>query len=99
VKPLLVLVLGAAAAAACGTTASDATNTTLSADNGPASHAVIAPNRPVNREVVIPAGTALALVLTNSMASDTSAVDDAVSAELTGRSRLTAATCCPSARG
>jgi hypothetical protein len=83
-KPLLVLVLGAAvAAASCGTTASDTTDTTLPGGNGAAARAVIAPNRPVNREATIPAGTALALVLTNSIASDTSAVEDAVTAELT----------------
>ena len=35
------------------------------------------------REVTIPAGTRLPLALTNSVASDTSAVEDAVTAELT----------------
>ena len=83
-KPLLFLVLGATvASAACSTTASDATDTTLPADNGAAARAAVAPNRPVNREVTIPAGTALTLVLTNSIASDTSAVEDAVTADLT----------------
>jgi len=83
-KPLLILELSAAlAAAACGPTASDVSDTKLPAENGAAAHAVIAPGRPVNQEVTIPAGTALALVLTNSIASDTSAVEDAVTAELT----------------
>jgi hypothetical protein len=83
-KPLLFLVLGATvAAAACGTTASDATDTTLPAGNGAAARSATAPNRPVNRDVTIPAGTALTLVLRNSIASDTSAVEDAVTADLT----------------
>jgi hypothetical protein len=98
-KPLLFLVLGATvAAAACSTTASDTTDTTLPADNRAAVRPAIDPNRPLNREVTIPAGTALTLVLTNSIASDTSAVEDAVTAELTnpitvdGRDALPAGT-------
>lgn len=98
-KPLLFLLLGATiAAAACSTTASDATDTTLPADNGAAARSAVVPNRPVNREVTIPAGTALTLVLTNSIASDTSAVEDAVTGELTvpividGRDALPAGT-------
>ena len=43
-----------------------------------------APAQPVYREVTIPAGTRLPLALTSSVASDTSAVEDAVTAELTG---------------
>ena len=38
---------------------------------------------PVYRDVTIPAGTTLPLALTSSVASDTSAVEDAVTAELT----------------
>ena len=67
-KPLLMLTLGAAlAVGACGTTPARAT----------------AQARPVYREVMIPAGTTLPLALTSSVASDTSAVEDAVTAELT----------------
>ena len=91
-KPLLILAFGAAmAAAACGTTAADATDSPLASGNGPAAgtasqpavaNTVTAP-RPSYRDVTIPAGTTLPLSLTSSMASDTSAVEDTVSAELT----------------
>jgi len=89
---LLMLALGAAiAVGACGTTASDATDTSLSSGNGAAAGAAAQPAgaktaaaaRPVYREVTIPSGTTLPLALTSSIASDTSAVEDAVTAELT----------------
>lgn len=70
---LLILALGVAlAAGACGATA----------PRGPADAAAAAPARPVYREVIIPAGTTLPLALTSAMGSDTSAVEDAVTAEL-----------------
>jgi hypothetical protein len=91
-KRLLILALGAAlATSACGTTASDATDSPLASGNGAAAgtaaqpavaNAAAAP-RPAYRDVTIPAGTMLPLSLTSSVASDTSAVEDAVTAELT----------------
>ena len=95
-KQLLILTLGAAlAGGACGTTASDATDTPLPAENRGAAGAsntppgasAASPSRaqagPAYREVTIPAGTTLPLALTNSVASDTSAIEDSVTAELT----------------
>ncbi len=95
-KRLLILTLGAAlAAGACGTTtASDATDRPLGSENGAAAGAAAepavakaakadAPAHPVYGHVTIPAGTTLPLALTSSVASDTSRVEDAVSAELT----------------
>ena len=91
-KRLLILTLGTAlTASACGTAASDATDTSLTVENGaaaasaskPAVATTTAPARPVYRDVTLPAGTTLPLSLTSSMASDTSAVEDAVTAELT----------------
>jgi hypothetical protein len=91
-KPLLILALGAALAmGACGTTAADATDSPLASGNGPAAGTAAKPavgntavaRGPVYRDVTIPAGTMLPLSLTGSVASDTSAVEDAVSAELT----------------
>jgi hypothetical protein len=83
-KPLLILVLGAAVAVgACGTSPSNSADTRLSPETGAAAGAVIPATRPAYREVTIPAGTALPLALTSSIASDTSAVEDAVTAELT----------------
>ena len=91
-KRLLVLALGAAmATGACGTTATEVTDSPLSSENGAASgtaaqpavaNAATAPRR-VYRDVTIPAGTILPLSLTSSVASDTSVVEDAVTAELT----------------
>jgi hypothetical protein len=79
-----------AAAIACGTSASDAplaTDTPLPAETAAAAAATKAPARaavrPAYREVTIPAGTSLPLTLTSSIASDTSVVEDVVSAELT----------------
>jgi hypothetical protein len=95
-KQLLILTLGAAlAGSACGTTASDATDTPLPAENRDAAGASNTPPRasaaspiraqagPAYREVTIPAGTALPLALTSLVASDTSVVEDLVTAELT----------------
>ena len=86
---LLTLALGAAlTVTACGTSASDATDTPLASETpataGAAGQAADAgPSRGAYRDVTIPSGTTLPLVLTSSMASDTSAVEDAVTAELT----------------
>ena len=63
----------------------------LPSGNGPAAGTASQPtvantavaSGPVYRDVTIPAGTTLPLSLTSSVASDTSAVEDAVSAELT----------------
>lgn len=88
---LLILALGATlAAGACGTDASDATDTPLKSETGAPGKAAAprvtaaapAPARPVSRDVTIPAGTTLSLSLTSAIASDTSAVEDAVTAEL-----------------
>ena len=96
---LLILTLGVAlAASACGTNASDATDTPLNSENdavagepasartAPSARPVAtatAPRGPVYREVTIPSGTTLPLTLTSSVASDTSVVEDAVTADLT----------------
>ena len=88
-KPLLILTLAAAlGAGACGTTTSDTTDTPLNSPNGAAgaggtAQPAAAPAGPVYRDVTIPAGTTLPLTLTSTVASDTSAVEDAVTAELT----------------
>jgi hypothetical protein len=90
-KRLLILTLGVAlTATACGTTAADGTDPALNAEKGGAAGAAArpraaaaAPARPAYREVTIPTGTTLPLSLTNSVASDTSAVEDKVTAELT----------------
>jgi len=86
---------GAVAVTACGTSASDATDTSLTSENGAASGT---PSRGAYRDVTIPSGTTLPLSLTSSMASDTSAVEDPVTATLTravtidGREALPAGT-------
>ena len=81
-KRLLILTLGAAlAGGACSTTASDATDTPLPSERGAGTSTVQA--LPGYREVTIPTGTTLPLALTSAVASDTSAVEDAVTAELT----------------
>jgi len=91
-KRLGIFTLGAAlAGSACGTVASDATDTSLTVEKGatvgaaatPAVAKAAVPARPIYREVTIPPGTTLPLALTSSMASDTSAVEDPVTAELT----------------
>jgi hypothetical protein len=82
----LTLTLGAALiASACGTAASDATDTPLAAENGATAGSAATPARarPAYRDVTLPSGTTLPLSLTSSMASDTSRVEDAVTAELT----------------
>lgn len=88
----LVLTLGAAlAVSACGTSASDATDTPLGSGNStaasssqrPAPARAARPAAPAYVDVTIPAGTSLPLSLTSSMGSDTSRVEDTVSAELT----------------
>ncbi len=78
---LLVLTLGTALPlAACGTTAADGSGTPLASENG-------SPARTATRarytDVTIPSGTSLPLALTSALSSDTSEVQDAVSAELT----------------
>ena len=79
---LLFLALGAAlTTGACGTTASDATDTPLISSNGIPAIAATAPA--AYSDVTIPTGTSLPLALTSGIASDTSALEDAVSAELT----------------
>jgi hypothetical protein len=84
VKRLLILTVGAAlGVAACGTTASDATETPLGGNATPPGAARQPADRPVYGAVTIPAGTTLSLALMNAVASDTSAVEDAVTAELT----------------
>jgi hypothetical protein len=92
VKRLLILALGVAlTAAACGTSASDSDvslNPSAGATAGASakpqtSAAKTTPASPVYREVTIPAGTSLPLRLTTAVASDTSRVEDPISAELT----------------
>jgi hypothetical protein len=81
-KRLLFLMLGVVlASGACGTTASDATDTPLPSERAAA--ASTTQTAPGAREVTIPAGTTLPLALTSAVASDTSGVEDAVTAELT----------------
>ena len=81
-KRLLILTLGAAlAGGSCGTTASDAADTPLPSERGEGTSTI--QTSPGYREMTIPAGTTLPLALTSSVASDTSAVEDAVTAELT----------------
>jgi hypothetical protein len=93
---LLMLTLGGAmAVTACGTSASDATDKSLSPENGVAAETT---SRDTYRDVTIPSGTTLPLSLTSSMGSDTSAVEDPVTATLTravsidGREALPAGT-------
>ena len=77
---LLMLTLGAAlAVSACGTSASDATDTSVTAQTSAGTGFWTRRAR----NVTIPSGTTLPLSLTSSMASDTSAVEDPVTAELT----------------
>ena len=98
---LLILTIGVAlTVSACGTNASDATDTSLNRENGAAAGAAAQPaattasparpvatatatRGPVYREVTIPSGTTLPLTLTSAVASDTSVVEDAVTADLT----------------
>ena len=88
-KSLLILTLGTAlATGACSTNASDTADTPLASVNGEAARTPAATVRPSYREATIPAGTVLPLALTNSVASDSSAVEDAVDAELTSPIRI-----------
>ena len=98
---LLILTFGVAlTVSACGTNASDATDTSLNSQNSTAAGAaaplaattapaarpvatVTALPGPVYREVTIPSGTTLPLTLTSPVASDTSVIEDAVTADLT----------------
>ena len=94
-KHLLVLTLGAAlTVSACGTAASDATDAPLESGTAAAGAAdspdqrraparAARPAAPTYRDITIPSGTSLPLSLTNSIASDTSAVEDAVTAKFT----------------
>jgi hypothetical protein len=91
VNRLLILTLGAALVAACGTSASDS-DVSLNPSAGATAGASAKPQRsaakttpasPVYREVTIPAGTSLPLTLITAVASDTSRVEDPISAELT----------------
>ena len=71
---------------ACGTQAADASVRPPDASGSTASSLAKpnkAPSRATSREVTIPAGTPLSLSLTSSLASDTSGIEDAVTAELT----------------
>jgi hypothetical protein len=82
---LAMLVLGGAlAATACGTEAADAADTSLNAaavaKTGAKPRAVA---KASYRNITIPSGTLLPLALTSSVASDTSAVEDGVTAEFT----------------
>ena len=81
---LLILTLAAAVTAgACGTSASDATDISLAAENGAAAETAATGARSAYRDVTIPSGTTLSLSLTSAMDADTSAVEDPVTAELT----------------
>lgn len=95
-KLLLSLTIAIAlATSACGTSASDAADAELESANGASAGASAgaaagaattrsaAPAGPVYRDVTIPSGTTLPLSLTSAIASDTSAVEDRVTAELT----------------
>jgi len=85
-KPLLILTLCTAlASSACTTTASD---TALGAVNNEAARTPAGAVHPAYRDVTIPTGTTLPLALTNAVASDTSAVEDVVTAELTRPIRI-----------
>ena len=83
---LLALTLAAAlAATACGTEAADSSDLSLnstSAGTGTGAKPKTAA-KAAFREVTIPVGTTLPLSLTSSLASDTSAVEDVVSATTT----------------
>jgi hypothetical protein len=81
-RPFVALALGAALlTTACGTQAAD--TATPPRDAAGATTGVSAITKGLYREVTIPAGTSLPLSLTSSVASDTSAVEDTVTAELT----------------
>jgi len=96
---MLALLATCVAVSACSATAADATDPSLASANAaasanatggapvttktaPAAQAARTAT-PTYREVTIPAGTMLPLSLTTALASDTSAVEDKVTAELT----------------
>src|SRR5688572_10695082 len=91
-KTLLIVTLGAAlVGGGCGADVSGSADPSLTAEAGsaaedssqrPAGRRAAAP-RPSFRDATIPAGTTLSLALTSAIASDTSAVEDTVTAELT----------------
>ena len=91
-KRLLIVTLGSAlAVGACGSAVSDTADAPLNSESGASAGEATqrraarpaAPARPAYRDVTIPAGTTLPLTLTSGIASDTSVVEDSVSAELT----------------
>jgi hypothetical protein len=94
-KLLCVILGGAIFATGCGTTAADgggaAADAAITGGTPKAESSSPAPSRqvatkapaPSYREVTIPSGTTLRLSLTSAVASDTSKVEDAVTAELT----------------
>ena len=83
-KTLLIVTLTTAlAVAACGNEVSDTADTSLNSGNRVAGGDSPQPARAAYRDVTIPAGTTLPLALTSGIASDTSAVEDVVTAELT----------------
>lgn len=89
-KLLCVILGGAIFASGCGTTAADgeaaATDAAITGarTKAAATTAVAAKaSAPSYRQVTIPSGTILSLSLTSALASDTSKIEDAVSAELT----------------
>jgi hypothetical protein len=91
-KLLCVILSGAVLAAGCGSPAADGTAAgtastsaepnAASSPAAPASQIATTAPVPRYREVTIPSGTTLRLSLTSAVASDTSKVEDAVSAEL-----------------
>jgi len=91
-KTLLIVTLGTAlAVAACGTEVPETADTSPNSGSGVAGGVstqgaqtrTSTPPRPVYRNVTIPTGTTLPLALTSAISSDTSAVEDVVTAELT----------------
>jgi hypothetical protein len=88
----LIVTLGTTlAVGGCATEVSGTADPSLNAESGStagdstqrAGARRATPARPAYRDVTIPAGTTLALALTSGIASDTSAVEDTVTAELT----------------
>ena len=81
---LLALTLAAAlAATACGTEAADSSDLSLNSTSAGTGAKPKTAVKAAFREVTLPVGTTLPLSLTSSLASDTSAVEDAVSATTT----------------
>jgi hypothetical protein len=81
-SPFIALALGGALlTTACGTPAAD--TATPARETAGATTSLSVSTKALYREVTIPAGTSLPMSLTSSVASDTSAIEDAVTAELT----------------